>query len=278
MDSHRVAAGGAEELVAAVRGFAESCGEVFASFTTQDSECVSFGVESATRRWFIKGPSSAGAAETLASVSAFHAKVRHAVVVRPVEVVEVAGLPVLRYPWVDGETLYPATAEQSGPALRQVVDSAHARFRRLPVDQIVYAIDAVYSAHVEIAREGFVAVDLYDGCLHYDFDRRRMRLVDLDEYRPGPFVAPDDPLPGSTRFRSPEEARPGATVDERSTVYVLGRVAQVLLDEGDDVGRWRASDELATVAERATRTDPNRRYGSVTELAGVWRAAASIAD
>jgi serine/threonine-protein kinase len=105
-----------------------------------------------------------------------------------------------------------------------------------------------------------------------------MRLVDLDEYRPGPFRTPDDQLPGSKRFRSPEETAPGATIDERSTVYVLGRVAQILLDQGDDEGRWRASDELASVADRATRTDPNLRYGSVTELAGVWRAAASIAD
>jgi serine/threonine-protein kinase len=119
---------------------------------------------------------------------------------------------------------------------------------------------------------------LYDGCLLYDFARRRMRLIDLDEYRPGPFEVPASLLPGSTRFRSPEESTPGAMVDERSTVYALGRVAQVLLDAGDDEGRWRASDELAAVAERATQPDPADRYGTVTELAGVWRATASIAD
>jgi serine/threonine-protein kinase len=136
----------------------------------------------------------------------------------------------------------------------------------------------VFSAHVEIAREGFVAVDLYDGCLHYDFDRRRMRLIDLDHYHRGPVRVPESLLPGSTRFRSPEEQTPGATVDQRSTVYSLGRLAQILLDAGDDEGRWRASDELASVAARATHTDPMHRYGTVTELAGVWRAAASIAD
>jgi serine/threonine-protein kinase len=261
----------ADDAPAVLRAFAEQCGDVFATFQAQDSGCVSFGVESGTRRWFIKGPSTKAAAPSVASVVEFHARVRHAVIVRPVEVVDVEGLPVLRYPWVDGETLYHATTQHSGTA-------PHERFRRLPVDQIVFAIDAVYSAHVEITREGFVAVDLYDGSLHYDFDRRRMRLIDLDEYRPGPVHAPQGPLPESTRFRSPEEQVPGEVVDERSTVYVLGRVAQILLDEGDDVGQWRASDDLAAVAERATELEPAARYGTVAELAGVWRATASIAD
>jgi serine/threonine-protein kinase len=261
-----------------LRAFAETCGKVFVSFEAQDSGCVSFGVEAGNRRWFIKGPGTEAAVDSVESAVEFHARVRHAVIVRPVEIVEVEGLPVLRYPWIDGETLYHATTEASGAAVRQGDDAPHRRFRRLPVDQIVYAIDAVYSAHVEIVREGFVAVDLYDGCLRYDFARRRMRLIDLDDYRPGPVEVPPSLLPGSTRFRSPEEATPGAILDARSTVYSLGRVAQVLLDEGDDEGRWRASDELAAVAEHATQPDPVERYGSVTELAGVWRATASIAD
>jgi serine/threonine-protein kinase len=266
------------DLVATLERYAASCGEVFATFEAQDSACVSFGVDSGSRRWFIKGPTTPVAADRVASAIELHARVRHAVIVRPVEVTQVGGLPVLRYPWVDGDTLYPATTKESGSDMRKGDDSPHQRFRRLPVEQIVYAIDAVYAAHVEVSREGYVAVDLYDGCLRYDFDRRRMKLIDLDEYRPAPVVVPDDPLPGSTSFQSPEQARPGAVLDERSTVYTLGRLAQVLLDEGDDEGRWRGGPELGDVARRATAPDPSDRFGSVTELTGAWRAAASIAD
>lgn len=262
----------------ALRAFAESCGDVFAAFEAQDSGCVSFGVDAGDRRWFLKGPISEQATRSLAAAVEFHRRVRHAVIVSPVEVVEVEGVPILRYPWVEGQTLYPATTERSGPEVRNVDGSPHARFRQLPVPQIVFAIDAVISAHVVVAREGYVAIDLYDGCLHYDFDRRRMRLVDLDEYRVAPVTVPNEPLPGSTRFRAPEHATGGAVLDERSTVYSLGRVAQVLLDAGDDEGRWRGSHELGRVAERATRPRPEDRYSTVAELAGVWRAAASIAD
>ena len=137
----------------------------------------------------------------------------------------IEGLPVLRYPWVDGETLYRARSRPIGA--RPCTPAAMlptTRFRRLPVDQIVYACTAVYSAHVEIIHEGFVAVDLFDGSLHYDFDRVvACGLIDLDEYRPGPVRVPDVPCCGvdAVPFAGGVQA-PGAVVDERSTVYVLG--------------------------------------------------------
>ena len=42
-------------------------------------------------------------------------------------------------------------------------------------------LDAVFDLHRRIAAAGFVAVDLYDGCFIYDFDRHEMRVIDLDE-------------------------------------------------------------------------------------------------
>jgi len=100
-------------------------------------------------------------------------------------------------------------------------------------------------------------------------------LIDLDEYRPGPFAVAGGRLPGSVRFMPPEHLTDGATVDERSTVFLLGRTAQVLLDEGDVTGRWRAPEALRAVAARATAPDPADRYPTVADLVGVWRLAAS---
>ncbi|WEV29163.1 hypothetical protein OYE22_31240 [Streptomyces sp. 71268] len=55
------------------------------------------------------------------------------------------------------------------------------------------------SAHVGVEEAGFVAIDFYDGCMLYDFDQHRIKLIDLDEYRVGPFVLEADRLPGSRR-------------------------------------------------------------------------------
>jgi hypothetical protein len=79
------------------------------------------------------------------------------------------------------------------------------------------------------------------------------------------------------RFMAPEEFAKGATVDERSTVFTLGRTAFVLLSRGPPGGQernlWRAGDVLFQVATTATRPDPADRYQSVAELIGAWQDA-----
>lgn len=60
----------------------------------------------------------------------------------------------------------------------------------------------------------------------------RERLCDLDSYRPGPNILDRDRQHGSTRFMAPEEFCRGAQIDERTTVFTLGRAAYVLLSDG----------------------------------------------
>ena len=147
------------------------------------------------------------------------------------------------------------------------------------VAAIVFAIVAVENPRLLLANAGFVAVDFYDGCLIYDFTRRTVWLCDLDCYRPSPYVLDRDRQYGSARFMAPEESAKGATIDERSTVFTLGRTAFVLLSRGprgeEDRNLWRAGDALFQVATTATRPDPADRYQSVAELAGAWQEARS---
>ena len=124
-----------------------------------------------------------------------------------------------------------------------------------------------------MAAAGLVSVDLYDSCFIYDFDAGRMRICDLDEYRPGPFVLEGDRLPGSRRFMAPEERRRGATVDERTTVFHLGRTGLVILDTGDLDGEFRGTSAMLAVLERATRADPPARHSTVQAFVADWRRA-----
>jgi serine/threonine protein kinase len=100
------------------------------------------------------------------------------------------------------------------------------------------AVEQVLQAHLAIAAAGWVAGDLYDGCVLYDEATARMSLVDLDEYRPRPFLLHGDRAPGSTRYMAPEEFRRGALIDHRTTVFALGRTAYRFLTGVDG---WRAS-------------------------------------
>jgi len=147
----------------------------------------------------------------------------------------------------------------------------------LPLRVALAAVDSIFEAHIiMVVAAGFVAVDLYDGCFIYDFDRRRMWLCDLDEYRPGPFRVEGERLPGSTRFMAPEELRSGAVVDQRTTVFNLGRAAQVLLDEGDLEGRFRGPPAVLAVLDRASRPAPGDRYQSMAEFVAAWRASVGL--
>ena len=245
-------------------------GTVFAVFDRQDSGCVSYGVVAGGARWFVKTAASTEAAASLRSAYRFHAAVRHRAVLPLAAAVQVGDSPVLAYPWFGGEVLYHSTIEGAGS--RTDPASPWARLRALPVRRVEAVVEELLDAHRAVSAAGFVAVDLYDGSMMYDFATQTFRLVDLDEYRPGPFVA-HRRLPGSRRFMAPEEYGGGATVDERTTVHVLGRAVRLLLDVADEEGCWRGTDAQLAVVERATRAVPAERFRTVAGLHDAWRAA-----
>ncbi|WP_406003017.1 serine/threonine protein kinase [Streptomyces sp. NBC_00829] len=248
-------------------------GEIFQAFREQDSGCVSYGVRVSGERWFVKGATTAAAAESLRRAVRVHSVAQHSGIVPLRHHFAVRDGLALVHPWVDGQVLYQPTVRQHGG--RDAPNSPLARFRRLPTTEIVSALDTVLAAHVVVERAGLVAVDFYDGCMIYDFDAHRMMLCDLDEYRPGPFTLKADRLPGSRRFMAPEEFTRGARIDTRTTVHALGRTFRLLLDAGDQEQRWRGGAAQLTVIARATAAEPARRHPTVEALAQDWRAACS---
>ncbi|MGN6612474.1 MAG: serine/threonine protein kinase [Angustibacter sp.] len=259
------------------RTLLETTGEVFRVFDQQDSGCVSYGVLIGAERWFVKTATTAAAAGSLQRAIAVHEAVRHPAVLAPVHVVREGpdARPMLVYPWLDGEVLHHATVGPDGTptsASRSEPGQPMARFRALPLDVVRHAVDVVLDAHRTIDEAGLVAVDLYDGCFLYDFATDRLRLIDLDEYRPGPFTTTAR-LPGSTRFMAPEELAAGCRVDRRTTVFRLGRVARLLLDAGDEERAWRGTEAELAVIEHATRPDPDDRFPTVDALVHAWTSA-----
>ena len=82
---------------------------------------------------------------------------------------------------------------------------------------------------------------------------------------------------GSTRFMAPEEFQRGATIDQVTNVFNLGRAATVLLGDGtESMDAWKGSDALRRVVERATSPERGRRHQSVHELVEGWRVAVGL--
>jgi serine/threonine protein kinase, bacterial len=260
--------------------YLNAIGGVFAIFDerTQDSGNVSYGVRIGDERYFVK---TAGRPEDPRPYLRHSERVsllRNAIHLRrdcdhpalpPLyQVIESPGGPMLVYPWVDGELLGVKRASRDDP------ESTLQRFRRLPVPEIVRALDVVYGVHDALARSGWVAVDFYDGCMIYEFERRKLHLVDLDTYRQGPSTNDMGRMFGSTRFMAPEEFERGAPIDECTNLFTMGRTAVVLLSDGT-VERlpFRGSDALYEVVCRACRSDRSQRFASMAEFYSAWQEA-----
>jgi serine/threonine-protein kinase len=178
--------------------------------------------------------------------------------------------PLLIYHWVPGELLSAPREQREDPT------SAYQRFRGLPSYTIERCLDAIFDLHAQLERSGWIASDFYDGCLLYDFSNQRLTVIDLDTYHEGPFRNTMGRMFGSTRFMAPEEFVLDALIDERTTVFVMGRTALLFLSDGTlDPHAFRGSRERLDVVTRACEADPARRFRSMADFREAWQAAQS---
>jgi len=268
------------------QAYLQAIGEIFATFDQQDSGNVSYGVRLTDangnqQRYFVK--SAGDPADPLpyldhaSRVALLRNAVRvaqscgHPTLCRLYHVIESPVGPLLVYEWVEGELLGVRSAHRDDPA------SAYQRFRRLPAREIVTVLDQLYALHHQLACAGWVACDLYDGCLLYNFATQTLRVMDLDTYHQGPFVNTMGRMFGSTRFMAPEELTLGAAIDQRTTVFTLGRMAAVFLGDGSlDRAAFRGTDGQHGVMLQACQPQPENRFATVADFYTAWLAAKAV--
>jgi serine/threonine protein kinase len=262
------------------REYLRSLGTVFTEFgaATQDSGNVSFGVEAAGVRYFVKTAGAPGAAAHLghdARVALLHNAAElaesctHPALPAFHGVIESAHGPMLVYAWAPGELLHVPADRRDDPGC------AYQRFRALPPSELTAALAAFYDLNVALERAGWVAGDLYDGSLIYDFEGGVLHAIDLDSYHRGPLVNEVGRMFGSTRFMAPEEFERGASIDWRTTVFNLGRFAAVFLSDGTlDATPFRGTPAQLETMRRACAPLAEDRYASVSAFAAAWEAAA----
>ena len=251
--------------------FTARLGQIFAVFdaTTQDSGNVSYGVKVGGERFFVKTAGSPDdgrpvlahrdRVDLLRNAARIARSLTHEAVPALIRVVEALDGPLLVYTWVEGELLHVRGPQRADPA------SAFSRFRALPAQELIAALDPVFRVHVALAGAGWIASDFYDGCLVHDFAGHRTHVVDLDHYQQGPFRNTRGRMFGSSRFVAPEELELGALIDEKTTVFNLGRTLEQLFPS--------APGRVAQVARRACDPEPGRRFESVRRFYAAWSSA-----
>jgi serine/threonine-protein kinase len=266
-----------DRIEGSLTDYLSSVGRIVRRFGDRlDSRSEIAGVERGGRRYVVKAAGDPEAVGWLESALRLHRAVRHPAVATVVAAIATDGGLALVEEWAPGEVLVDSYDPSVLP--RRDPRSAYQRFLALPPSDIASAITTLLDAHCVVAAAGFVAVDLYDGCLLYDFDGRRLWLIDLDHYRPGPYVLDVDRQLGSTASMAPEELTRGATIDERTTVFTLGRMALVCLGcarEGPaNPSDFRGSPEQFAAAERACAARPEDRFATVADFHAAWLVAA----
>ena len=254
-----------EKIDTDIESYLIDIGDIFRAFRDHDSGCTSFGVAVEGGRWFVKHSDVPIAIQRLGQAIHLNSIVRHKALPRLRHSFETDDGFSVVYDWVDGECLRPARPPEVHP---------RDRFRALPSDEIIAALDVIYDAHLLIADHGFIAEDFYDGCIIYDFEKKEVHLCDFDNYHSGPFVNEVGRLFGSSRFMAPEEFQRGEPIDQTTNVFTLGRTAFVLLgDASDSKEAWKGTDAMWSVVKKATNEDRTLRHQSVRDFVEDWRSA-----
>lgn len=264
------------------RDWLERRGRVRAEFSvlTQDSGNVSWLLETPEATWFVKtaGPDAppisgapvpaldhAGRVALLWNAATLARSCSHPALPALLDVVGSDWGPMLVYQAVPGELLNVPAEQRIDPR------SPYRRFAALDADRRLAAFDVLLDLHTALAAAGWIAGDLYDGCLIFDFVTHRLSVVDLDNYRRGPGVNDRGRMFGSSRFMAPEEFVLGAPIDQATTVFTLGRLiwhfGTGLSEQAVD---FCGDGRLAETVRRAIAADPDQRYSTVAGFADAW--------
>jgi serine/threonine protein kinase len=263
--------------------YVRECSTVLREFNhlSQDSGNVSWLVESAGQHLFVKTAGTPGPPAPGAPVPYFdHAgRVRllrnavdlasscdHHALPALLNVIESPMGPALVYQAASGDLIRVPSEQRGDPT------SPYQRLAHLPASVLFGLFDTLIDVHVALAAAGWVASDLYDGCLIVNFQGPTLSVIDLDSYRRGPTTNDMGRMFGSTRFMAPEEFEPGAQIDERTTVFTLGRIVWHFATRlTGDSEEFCGTAGLASVIQQACQPLPADRHASVADLAQAWK-------
>jgi len=252
--------------------FLNKYGKVFKVFDDQDSGNICFCMMDGEEKRFVKfagAPTERSnvaqdeAIERMKNTIQIYKDLSHPVLANLLYSEEIGGGIACVFQWLDAECMG-----------RQYPQS-RARFLQISPEAKLQIFDDILSFHVHVVKQNYVAIDFYDGCIMYDFDKGKTVICDIELYEKAPATNNMGRMYGSSRFMSPEEFRLGATIDEITNVYTMGATAFALFgDERDrSFEKWTLSKGLFDVAKKAVSDERSDRQQSIEEFISEWRSA-----
>jgi aminoglycoside phosphotransferase (APT) family kinase protein len=249
--------------------FIERYGEIFKVYDDQDSGNICFGVKKGNKRYFIKfagAPTAryAGKPEDavpgLKAAAQVYKDLEHPHLIRLIRTEEVGGGFAAIFEWTDGECMgrmYPLSRE---------------KFMQTPDSTRLNVFNDILDFHIHVIRQGYVAIDFYDGSILYDFQKGMTFVCDIDLYSKRPYINEMGRMWGSSRFMSPEEFEDGGEIDEITNVYLMGATAFALFGGEADrsLEKWRLSEASYRVALKAVSDERKKRQRSLGEFKNEW--------
>ncbi len=248
--------------------FLRQYGRVFQVFDDQDSGNLCFGTEKEGMRFFVKfagAPTARGtgspaqAIERLRAAVPIYRNLAHPNLIQLLEAHEAGKGYAAVFRWAEGD------------CMGRMYPEPHARFMALPLETRMAVYRDVLDFLAYVNRQGYVAVDFYDGSILYDFKRQTTTICDIDFFRKQPATNDMGRLWGSSLFMSPEEYQLGAVLDQVTNVYTAGAVAFALFGGyRRERENWQLDSRRFAAVSRAVDEDRSRRHSSIEELSAEW--------
>ena len=251
--------------------FLKKYGSVFKVFDGQDSGNICFGVRDGERRLFVKfagaqtaeyDGSPADAAERLRSVVSLYRDIKSEKLIKFVTAEEIGGGFALVFEWTEGK------------CMARMYPDDHRFIMDLSVQKKLLIFSDIIAFMDDIQRQGYQAIDFYDGSIMFDDKTNKTTICDIDFFRKKPCVNNMGRMWGSARFLSPEEYVRGETLDEITNVFTLGKMGfSLFTDSDEDFSAFPLSRAHYDVLRKASGEDRADRYPSVKEFSDAWHNA-----
>jgi len=252
--------------------FLSKYGKVFKVFDDQDSGNICFGMVDGDEKRFVKfagAPTARSnvtkeeAISRMKSTVQIYRDLANPTLTRLITAEEIGSGFAMVLEWVNADCMgrqYPQSRE---------------KFMQMSNEIRLKAFDDILAFHLHVANKGYVAIDFYDGCIMYDFDKDKTVICDIELYAKSPYTNGMGRMYGSSRFMSPEEFQLGATIDEITNVYTMGATAFALFGDERDrcFEKWTLSKELFSVAKTAVSDERNNRQQSIEKFIADWKVA-----